>query len=107
MELFPKIGSVKRRTHFFENFLLDLWVVEESSSCARVANPDAFLDDTETLSSASRPAHDHDGARTHVLFFADDARLRLRAKVSKRFGWVLKQPGLSQVVSVGDIVGGK
>ena len=106
-KLIPEICGVQSRPYFFKEFLLNLCVVEESSSCARIADPDAFIDDTETSSRRiSVAADDHHGARTHMFFFANDARTPSRRKVCKCFGWVFQKPGLC-VVSVGDIVGGK
>jgi hypothetical protein len=63
LKLLPESCDIYRSTHLFEKFLFDLCVIEESSSCSRVANPNAFLNDTETSSSGILiSAHDRNGA---------------------------------------------
>ncbi len=68
--------------------------VEETAAGARVANPDALADNSEAFAGdIFIAAKNDDGARTHVLFFADDRRNAFMAIVGEGFGRMLEQAG--------------
>src|SRR6185503_6542807 len=66
--------------------------VEEPSARSRVTDARQILDNPEASPCSILIAtNNHDGTRTHVLLFANDARNALMPEVSKRLGRVFEQ----------------
>src|SRR5580693_549212 len=80
--------------HLLKKFLFNSPVIKESSTRARVTDPD-FANDTKSPSGCIFvSAHDHGSTRTHMFLFADHSWIALAAEVGKSFRWVFQESGL-------------
>ena len=92
VEPLPESACVERSAHRRQELALQRGIFEESPARARVTDPALVLEDPESLASdVVVPAHDDDGAGTHVLLLDDDRRDAVGPVVRERLGWMLQQ----------------
>src|SRR6185312_15615559 len=92
VKLFPEVRGLDRVLNRRNELSLHREVIEKSPARARVTNARCIFSDTKTLPRCILiAANNDDGARTHVLLFANHSRDTLLAIVSKRFRGMLEQ----------------